>query len=492
MNQGDKNIDYALIETLRVHPDYSRLLVSILFDSSTNKVNPARFTRSNNARSFISNLGTEDFIRYILKKSVILFQYISKLKNNSSFLMENGVNNNDIFPNFSYIQEKIKVLLNPKVNSIAYFKSSPYELLPFVQFVVSGYFGIENFFDRDSESYTAENIESLIATSKFYEDTFFKNKDSIQLCNKIENDYQKLNNVFDLEFNLVTVNRCLEEVLSGKQIKNKHSEYQLGDTLYATQDIGNKRTNQEDSVLIMSHPENEDFKILVVSDGMGGTARGEIASQIVVQEMSKWFRCIPKELYFDSKKMQELFNREIVKINDKVYQKLSGSGGATFVGAVVTKNQTIISNVGDSRAMLLKWNKLKLITEDDSIVFRSIMAQKGRKLSKEEIDQMRFNHYSNRILRYMGVEELSDVQSYLIHNFSYDKLLLFSDGITDLLSFDQIKIISRMTSPELITNTLVKEALSRNVYNSNGRSEQERGYISAGKDNATAAMYVRR
>ena len=135
MNQGDKNIDYALIETLRVHPDYSRLLVSILFDSSTNKVNPARFTRSNNARSFISNLGTEDFIRYILKKSVILFQYISKLKNNSSFLMENGVNNNDIFPNFSYIQEKIKVLLNPKVNSIAYFKSSPYELLPFVQFV---------------------------------------------------------------------------------------------------------------------------------------------------------------------------------------------------------------------------------------------------------------------------------------------------------------------------------------------------------------------
>lgn len=486
MDQNDKNIDYALAETLRVHPDFSCLLVSILFDNSTSKVTPDRFTRSNSARSFISNLNTEDFIKYILKKSIMLFQYISKLGNNSSFI------NNDIFSNFGYIQEKVKFLLNPKVNSIAYFKSNPYELLPFVQFVVSGYFGVENFYDRGSGCYTNQNVDSLIAASQFYEKTFLQDKNSVRFWSKIDGDYQKLKDVSDLEFNPIAVNRCLREIFSGKQIKNKHSEYQVGDTLYATQDIGNKRTNQEDSVLIMSHPANDEFKILVVSDGMGGADKGEIASQIVVQEISKWFRCVPRELYFDSKKMQELFNREIIKVNDKVYQKLSGAGGATFVGAVVTKDETIVSNVGDSRAMILKENKLNLVTEDDSLVFQFRKAEKGRSLTNQEIDQLRFNRHSNEIFKYMGAEKLSDVQSYLIHNFSYDKLLLFSDGITDLLSFDQIKIISRMTSPELITSTLVKEALSRNAYNLNGKSEQERGYISAGKDNATAAMYARR
>ena len=187
-----------------------------------------------------------------------------------------------------------------------------------------------------------------------------------------------------------------------------------------------------------------------------------------------------------------LYSIEIIKVNDKVYQKLSGAGGATFVGAVVTKDETIVSNVGDSRAMILKENKLNLVTEDDSLVFQFRKAEKGRSLTNQEIDQLRFNRHSNEIFKYMGAEKLPDVQSYLIHNFSYDKLLLFSDGITDLLSFDQIKIISRMTSPELITSTLVKEALSRNAYNLNGKSEQERGYISAGKDNATAAMYARR
>ena len=65
MNQNDKNIDNALIETLRVHPDYSRYLVSLLFDNSTTVVNFRNFTSHNGARQLISGVETRDFIKYI-------------------------------------------------------------------------------------------------------------------------------------------------------------------------------------------------------------------------------------------------------------------------------------------------------------------------------------------------------------------------------------------------------------------------------------------
>ena len=67
MNQDDKYIDNALIETLRNHPDYSQLLVSILFDNSINRVNRNNFMCDNNARDSISGLETKNFIKYILK-----------------------------------------------------------------------------------------------------------------------------------------------------------------------------------------------------------------------------------------------------------------------------------------------------------------------------------------------------------------------------------------------------------------------------------------
>ena len=476
MNQNDKNIDYAIIETLRVHPEYSSKLLSLLFDNATSVVNRKNFTRSNGARSFIDEMECKDFIKYVLKKFVILRYYLEN-------------NGEELSAGFKNCIGWFNALVNSGTNLFIYFQMNPKDFLLFVSSVVDCSFNSTKFYDSINQSY---KIDDLIDFNQRLDEFVLCNEEVINLCNKIEKNYQVVRNMSNLEFNQIAVNKCLNEIVNGRQLVNRHNEYHVGADMYATQDIGNKRINQEDSVLIMSHPNNANFKFLVVSDGMGGEKNGEIASWIVVKKMADWFCTISKDLFDSPEKLQNLFNQKIADVSYDVYKKLKGQGGATFVGAVVCKNQTIISNVGDSRAMTLKWNKLNLVTEDDSTVFCAAKGERGRKLSDKEIDQLRFNRYSNRILKAMGEEELSNIKSYIINNRSYDKLLLFSDGITDLLSMDEIKFISRKTDPELITNTLVHEALRKDAINPNLGSEQEYNRIFAGKDNATAAMYARR
>ena len=92
------------------------------------------------------------------------------------------------------------------------------------------------------------------------------------------------------------INLCREEVLSGKQIRLKHSKYTLGQ-MTATQDVGKNRSGQEDSVIILEHPKNKDFKLMAVSDGVGGAALGEIASNTIAKNLTIWFENLdPKHL----------------------------------------------------------------------------------------------------------------------------------------------------------------------------------------------------
>lgn len=490
MNQNDKNIDNALIETLRVHPDYSRYLVSLLFDNSTTVVNFRNFTSHNGARQLISGVETKDFIKYILKKSLALYEYIDDAY--LEFALD-GKESLKLPSNFQKIGEYFSKFYNTDIdiNSIIYFQLNPNELLPFIQFVVDGYFKANSFYDLKGNCYTNAPIDELLKFGQELDTLLLSDKMS-SFCRKIEEDYQVAKKMSNLEFNQFSVNECLKEIVTGKQLVNKSINYQVGDNLYASQDIGNKRLNQEDSVLIMEHPEISDFKFLVVSDGICGGKKGEIASHMVVKDMAKWFNVLPKELYSYPEKLQELFSERIKKVSNNIYRKLHGKGGATLVSAIITKDKTLISNVGDSRAMTLKWNKLNLVTEDDSSAFKATRAYKGKKLSEREIEQLRFNRYSNEILKYMGEKELDNIQSYIINNRSYDKLFLFSDGITDLLTFDKIKLISRTTKPEFITKTLVETTLETNAINPELDNDEAYKYIPAGKDNATAAMYSRR
>ena len=54
-------------------------------------------------------------------------------------------------------------------------------------------------------------------------------------------------------------------------------------------EIGPVRSNNEDAVNYVNHPENSKIKLFIVADGMGGKRHGEVASNYVVNEISEWF-----------------------------------------------------------------------------------------------------------------------------------------------------------------------------------------------------------
>ena len=79
----------------------------------------------------------------------------------------------------------------------------------------------------------------------------------------------------------------------------------------------------------------------------------------------------------------------------------------------------------------------------------------------------------------------------LYHN-QYDRLILLTDGVTDLLSQERIWILSHNEHPEKVAELLVKEAISKRAIRKAGADEYHKAVVEAGKDNATAAVYIRR
>ena len=140
-------------------------------------------------------------------------------------------------------------------------------------------------------------------------------------------------------------------------------------------------------------------------------------------------------------------------------------------------------------------------------------------MTEKEIDDLKYHMRSNMISRCIGEHGLNPAyQSFTIPNDSYDKLLLMSDGASDLLSFEGIKIICRSTPLAKITSYLVAAALRKRAirgkewdgfyekmvdgtltqeeldkYNAlQGKADEaHRGFIAAGKDNTTVAGYFK-
>ena len=142
-------------------------------------------------------------------------------------------------------------------------------------------------------------------------------------------------------------------------------------------------------------------------------------------------------------------------------------------------------------ASVKKDDKLELITRDESAVWPPYKDAKD--MTKEELDDLRFVRNNNEILRCIGYDmDASHIQTLIIPNNSYDRLILLSDGVTDLLSQENIRVISRNYPIDQITHELVEAAINNIARRAKGADDMHLSGVPAGKDNATAAMYARR
>ena len=268
----------------------------------------------------------------------------------------------------------------------------------------------------------------------------------------------------------------------------------LGDGFTASTDIGKVRRNQEDAVLLIRDKNNPDFKMMVVADGMGGHKSGEIASNEIVERLKDWFLNLSDEqkaCYETSvENLKEDLLRQIKEeIIPAVKEKTFEEGGSTLVCAIIGKNDTMVTNVGDSRAYIAKGGKLKQISREDTLTQKKI--EEGKLPSKEIA---RFDVESNIITKSIGKDDGDTFEPYVtvIPNESYDILLLVSDGVTDCLSDEDMIAICINTDKEKLARLMVEAAIRHDsILKKQYRRDGLRNYISGGPDNATCAAFAK-
>lgn len=146
----------------------------------------------------------------------------------------------------------------------------------------------------------------------------------------------------------------------------------------ADTDIGICKDTNQDALLIKhAVAEGKEILLAVICDGMGGLARGELASAALIKAFDRWFE---EELPYEL----ENLNMEMIggkwslllkKLNTQIMEyskaKRMGSMGTTFSGILFVDDQYVIGHVGDTRIYQLD-SSLKQLTTDQTFVEREI------------------------------------------------------------------------------------------------------------------------
>jgi PPM family protein phosphatase len=189
---------------------------------------------------------------------------------------------------------------------------------------------------------------------------------------------------------------------------------------YGATDAGKVRKNNEDSLLV---GDGRDETLFAVADGIGGFEAGEVASSIAVDALKE---LEPGES-FDTA-MREA-NRRILAAG-RGDENLSGMGTTVvairFAG---TEEEPVaeVAHVGDSRAYLLRGGELRPLTEDHSLVAELVRSGDLTRAQAAEHPQ------KNLITRALGADEDVDVDTMVLPVEAGDRLLLCSDGLTDMV-----------------------------------------------------------
>lgn len=224
--------------------------------------------------------------------------------------------------------------------------------------------------------------------------------------------------------------------------------------------IGKVRKNNEDYCKgEIIETEFGSIGIFALADGMGGHNRGEVASELAVENII----CFLKENLLQSNNIKIDYIDDIIKqaynnvnsiIHKKSIEDIECEGmGTTLTTAILYKDNLYVANVGDSRCYLLNNDNLKRITIDHSVVEELIKAKVITE--KEAMTHPRRNH----ITRAMGTDDMVVVDIFKYKLERGDKILLASDGLTGFVDKEDIKsIIIKNESIDILSTELIDKA----------------------------------
>ena len=198
-------------------------------------------------------------------------------------------------------------------------------------------------------------------------------------------------------------------------------------------DAGKVRSHNEDSLTILKNASNE--VLMIVADGMGGHRAGEVASSMVVAHMGKRF----SEISTVGNKVDAIkwLNDNISEINQNILSYTndhveSKGMGTTVVLALLTSDFLIFGNIGDSSGFAIKNGKLHKVTHDHTLV--NLLVEAGD-LTEEEA---KYHPKKNVLMKALGGMEKVELDIFDV-DLSAEGILLCSDGLTNMLSVDQIE-----------------------------------------------------
>jgi PPM family protein phosphatase len=212
----------------------------------------------------------------------------------------------------------------------------------------------------------------------------------------------------------------------------------------AETDIGVVRPDNEDALLVS-------LPLVAVADGVGGHNAGEVASGLAVDVLSEWK---PKM----AKRGGRRLRNAALDANHRIYTRAQQDStllgmATTLTAAWIDAGTCTIAQVGDSRAYLLRDGDLRQLTEDQSVV--AALVREG-KITEEEAYQ---HPWRNRVLQALGNQEEVVVQMLSVDLQIGDRILLASDGLTDVLSRATMQAVLRLNTPgEMLCHWLVRLA----------------------------------
>ena len=225
-------------------------------------------------------------------------------------------------------------------------------------------------------------------------------------------------------------------------------------------DIGKVRSANEDGFDFGSFDDGTSWAI--VCDGMGGARGGNIASSMAVNMIGDKIRkCYNKSMpvySFENIFLSTITTANVI-VNDRSYSDIDLQGmGTTIVSAIVKENQACLAHVGDSRIYKFTKDGIMQITKDHSLAQQ--MLDSGQ-ITKEE-----FENYpkKNIITRALGIEEKIEIDFDFTEVNEGEALLLCTDGLSGLLSDDEIFEIYNNTDFELLCDEYIKAANAKGGY----------------------------
>ena len=192
----------------------------------------------------------------------------------------------------------------------------------------------------------------------------------------------------------------------------------------ARSDVGLVRSNNQDSAYAGPH-------LLVVADGMGGHAGGDIASSVAVAHLAP----LDDEAHGPDDALQELAtalngaHEELLALAEE-NPALAGLG-TTVTALLRSGNKLAMAHIGDSRAYLLREGELTQVTTDHSFVQHLVNTGK---LTPEEAE-----HHPQRsvLLRVLGDFDMEIVPDLSVREArAGDRWMLCSDGLSGVVSHD--------------------------------------------------------